>query len=439
MKQDNVQSRIDKGWDKMHVTLDHKLPQRKKRRAILWWILGVGITVAILLYILTHTMTIEDNSISEIKHQLAKISPVESDFKAGSSSNNTKVSEINKVGLSTHTDNKETFSKLVTRNNKDQNSKTLKPIISEEKESIPFNSNNRNQFLLQSKTHEISNNRDKNINEDSAFINIKNDTPQQMPEEIGNPKISTQSTKHILPIHLLNVQGNSIESDVHYSIGNPINLSPTKVTINSNKNSPVSTSFTFGMGTDYLYKPKAFGLSPSIGINISKSRFSLNAKASYTRTFNKSSESGSPAGVLSSADVLSIAEINLDSTVNVIETMNSESPHYISIGINLQYELGRRLSIIGGFGREFHLGSQVFNTFSDPAVMSNTIDETITVDHRNTNYLESGINYSITPRLSLEANYRYVINSYLDISNDETNKDSAKVSFNIIYILRSSL
>ena len=32
MKQDNKITRVDKGWDKMIVTLDDQMPQKKKRR-----------------------------------------------------------------------------------------------------------------------------------------------------------------------------------------------------------------------------------------------------------------------------------------------------------------------------------------------------------------------------------------------------------------------
>ena len=432
MKQDNIQSRVDKGWDIMNITLDRKMPQKRKRRGLIWWTLGIGITVTILSIVLTHTMAIENNTISKLKHQLAETNSTVSNSKELSTNNNPKVSRINKVEVNTHTDKKESYPKLVTTDSIEQNSKTLKPLNQEEKESIAFN-NNKNQFLQQSEIEQISNNRYENINEDSEFIDKINDRPQSMFEGIGNPQISTQSLKHIIPIHLLNVQINPIASDDHYSVGNPTNLSPTNITINSNKHSPVSIKFTFGVGTDYLYKPKAFGLSPSLGFNLSKRKFSLNTMVSYTRAFNKRSELASPD------NVLSLAHMDRDSTINVInvrETMDSGLPHYISIGINLQYKLGGKLSIIGGFGREFHLGSQVFNTFLEPGPTSlSNIFETITIDHQNTNYIESGINYNITPRLSLEANYRYVINSYLDISNDEINKNSAKISFNIRYNL----
>ena len=53
MKQDNM-SRIDKGWDKMSVTLDEKMPQKKdRRRGILYWMFrgAVASALAILVFV----------------------------------------------------------------------------------------------------------------------------------------------------------------------------------------------------------------------------------------------------------------------------------------------------------------------------------------------------------------------------------------------------
>lgn len=60
-------------WEKMQLVLDKQMPQQKKRRGIIWWLLPLGIAAAIGLYWITNITIHQDfkNTVPETKNTLS--------------------------------------------------------------------------------------------------------------------------------------------------------------------------------------------------------------------------------------------------------------------------------------------------------------------------------------------------------------------------------
>lgn len=428
MKQDNIQSKVDKGWDKMYTTLDRKMPQKKERKGIFWWTLGTGILAALILIALTYTMTRESNQTNNVDIQFVESNIIIPNSSEPSSNNNAtkalnEIVDDNDISIENIINNKN-----VTATYEEKNKITQKSLNIQREKSTAFDSNLANEFSQQSENKQIPNNNYENINEHSGAYNILN-TGGKRYEVSKNPIDIAHRNNIAFPLDSLYVLDNLIAYDNHHTIENPTIQSPTYIRINSNKKSPFATNFSFGMGTDYLHNGKAFGLSPSLGFNITKRRLSIGASISYTRTFNVNSESVSLDGLLAIAEM----DFDLMGGFRAVEIMAIGQPHYISSGINLQYSLGYKVSIIVGMGREFHLGKQEFISSPEPFSLLDLNDESFVINHRDNYYIESGISYNFTSQLSLEGRYRYVSNSYLEITEDNT--DSAKASLTLRYLL----
>jgi len=56
MKQGNSSARVDRGWSKMRPILDSELPQKKRRKGILWlWLFPLALGIALVTYTILRT------------------------------------------------------------------------------------------------------------------------------------------------------------------------------------------------------------------------------------------------------------------------------------------------------------------------------------------------------------------------------------------------
>jgi opacity protein-like surface antigen len=443
MKQDKNSDRVDRGWNKMHSTLDLKMPQKeKKRRGIIWLILGVSLIAVSIIILMYNDINIIDEAID--KKELSE--PKKSEVVRQPSIVDSQLSSIVGENDKPIVKSENGTPKLVKSNKKNNKQKTrsgLSDIVKPENSSEIESTSQRSLSQNNNNLAQVNKQQYKNQN---ITKSIKDIVADESRKDYNRILTSTNASKTTTTLNSKEYFSNQISilpnkkfyllRDSEYKISNPNNLvveinDKNKIKAGYNKKLFIS------LGTDYLHMLPTIGTSISSGLVLSKNKFSLIPNVSYTITRQ-------PYNRNSSVDELSDGEIfvtgsdtepggnpNNEPTLTTDNNFNNRLS-YISLGLDLSYALNQKFSITGGVGRELHFGSHTFNSSFNSSAIIETI-ESKTIAHENLYYLSAGIDYNINHKLSMSTRYRYSNQALINI--DGNTFKTSKASLSLRYML----
>ncbi len=456
MKQDNIYSsnnRVDRGWDKMHATLDVKMPQKKGRKLIFWWFFGIGFLVAVATFFVLNSYLNKETSSLNTEISEANSNSTKTAKPTISTENNDVDNNITKATSTTNTNeinnNKATaINRLKTSDIKKESSSLNSKVIA----TTP-NPNIKSTEYSFNRNSSIQSYLNKGLNENVKRITktkdvIKNNTGIKAKETVTNPNTSTdkllqnsiKTNKKLVAIKPLPIGSLLIQHTTDYDI-NPSLMSQVSPIIKPNKTTVWSLAHYAAVGADYLYNASSIGSTLSLGAMFNNKKFSIGPQISYTiakqlstkeSAFAQSNDSNeirlednNPMGVNTSAGAF-------QELTYAIDTKTNSNIRYLSIGIASQYEVNKHFSFLLGLGKEFHFGSQLLiPTGFENSTLDMDPPEAILLGHNDTYYVEAGIALRLTSNLSAHTSYRYANKKLINIIDD--NRKSDKVSLSLRY------
>ncbi|MDA8693358.1 hypothetical protein N9L92_04785 [Saprospiraceae bacterium] len=455
MKQDKINSRVDRGWSEMHSTLDVKMPQeKKKRRGIFWLMFGFGFLIVALAALMYNNVTVDNTQVDKMEIAQANKTPIDKKTLNKNlhnhTSNNSEVSKgienkikqqiINSETVSNYNNKSTTVDGASINSLSKQKSTTNSPLYPSASNSLKVNKASQPK-LIQDISVSL---KDKNItivNPTKTIINSSEiGTDKLLKSEFTRSKLEYISLLASRPFHL--------QSDNEFTINGPETYaSVVDIKTKSSKGLVEAGGFV-SLGADYFHSIPTLGTSLSAGIQLSKNKFSLSPTISYTITeissdnlnvFDLSSSRSMNESIL--VDMMDMGQnvtnpngFNLTELTNVTSDEQADnSLVYISLGLDMRYEVSHAINLIGGIGREFHFGNQTLIPLSVTAGSPPTFSgqEPITLAHQDTYYLNTGIAYKLNNKFSLEARYRYATRSLINIP--DYSMRSSKASLNLRY------
>lgn len=479
MKQDKNIDRIDKGWQAMHTLLDNKMPQKKKRRKIvfLWLFFGLAVissTVSYKYFNINHN----DSSYYDASQQSTSIENVE--LRQKLTTNKTKeVHTENEITVgndqqsnptidvySSYTkpeklnSKKELNSTRTEKNKLNKNkteNKTLKPLkdSSHKKEftevktqnskALQTNTLNSNKLgkVNLSKTTNAINPKDKvafaentflsnSINED---VNLKADSNIQL---TNNNLTSVLLLPSLRSSNLLNY---------NYDLSSLADNKIVDVFLNTEQNQ-INFNFGFNAAGTYFVKENIFGVSPGIYAEFEKNKkwgLGVGIATHLAKRNNNNSNELRAEDVLEDMNVIDVpsglgGSSQFDNQVLTDEdrgkTLDIYTNNLNSIGLNLYgfVNVSERLRINLGVGIDQFYDKKSLNN----VYLSNTLEDTNSSNapilgtqlfSQNKSIMHSniGISYKVADHFDVFSNYKHAWSNLVNETDLTINTSSINV------------
>ncbi len=449
MKQDNKLGRVDRGWDKMTVSLDQKMPQKKdrKRRFLFWLFFGGFILLAgISIYIHTsqtnHAQEVVEkqnpivlNSNQEDKHS--------NESNLNSSDNSTTTDIINSEGGVINE------SSIITNNNESEKQNTDEPNIStslvelSEKSSSIKKVINQDQIVIEN-TKALNYDKYSDLSTKAIIIvdnaevteSLLNKDDLIVDSSVDPDSLIESHSTDIPPAHrfeailsLAQIKSNISLLETSF-IRSLVNKPSFSYPIEVSKKPKLKTQF--GIAGSGLYAPnlRMKGLSARIQTDITQAKFNaglfagfgiLNKKASTIDTLFSPTEQEDMLGALQDTSIYTSAKYSKVNLKNLV---------YLDFGMQFKYKFNPHLNVFSSLGIEYYFNS----TFADEdsnnlANVSSGFQYPPTkIDNQIIPFLELGFGLQISRQLSLNAIYN---NSFRPIIDDEESYYPHKISLGI--------
>ncbi|NNE26581.1 MAG: hypothetical protein HKN09_07040 [Saprospiraceae bacterium] len=449
MKQDNI-SRVDKGWDKMSITLEEKMPVEKdRRRGILFWLWpGPTLAALVLTGIILAIISPSKDEPSKVPHNskaiiaeksVANITPTDkselqevlqtTELVKGENSNQTNSEGTNESNtiLSQTTDHSHNTELAI-----EDSHSSLQTTTASEHSGIEHVS-----AIITKSIHnsENLNSTDSSIDAEYQVISDDNNVYDHLiSEQTEQPQHILDLLLPVLPLPMLKISPISFISktnNVKDIVGTQMLISSVPQTIDIQKKK-LNTGLIVTAGGQYAYNLNMGGWHAGATYQMSFSKFSTGPALGFG-CLRKTSTGGE----ILAADISDMEDQTtsgaIENIVNPGRYLNGSFTHtkFIDIGWSNAYRILPGLEVFNIIGYRRYLSTQ-FDT-DESRQTSNIFLSTpfnYNLDRKALLFSDFGVDIRIHPRWSLSAFYHYEFTNIIEREDLNVNGNAVGLGVN---------
>jgi len=445
MKQGNMKSRVDRGWEQLRPVLDTELPEKKKKKRIAWlWFLPFGfLSLAAAIYLSDST---ESSSLEKLESQEQNVQLVNATEKINQETE-VDINELRVTSKNKLTELKETLVETNTakseQNTNDSKSSMIRKNINSNSLIVLHNEQTEklNTRLLENRlTTKVNQRADKTI------VNLNQQTIKLITTSISNKSEQLSALSDLKSIPAKKLVATLDLPDIKENI-NLLSMSPEPSVLETKRN---QLGIHVGLGGFFAHSLQSPGTAIDLGLKktINKWSYGLTIGAGYH--YNDFPTNSSLASIMRNGDFLNPVGNNtpttqedlLGNSVGFYGNYYPKNDHkkFVNMSFDLGYQINSKIGLTYQLGAEKYWSdyniSQWPSQFDANSVWTENSKEqqtSSTTINTFVPYNQFSVDCVLSNKFTLRLGYRFGLKEFINYSSRSyrTNKLSLQLAYQI--------